>query len=193
MNERKSVETVLWGPSGPPKGNDHKDLLFQQYRLLVETSEALVARRQPLNSFFLSVNSLILAASGVIIRTNLVGPVADLGERLRGPAVVALGISGILACFSWRRLVQSSKQLNKGKFEVIHLLERHLPASLFAAEWEALGGGRDSRKYRPFTATETHLATVFGLFHGAATALGLWSVAERLGWSISSALDWVIG
>ena len=44
------------------------DTLLAQYRLFVETSEALVLRRQGVNTFFLSVNSLVLAGAGLLLR-----------------------------------------------------------------------------------------------------------------------------
>ena len=50
--------------------------------------------------------------------------------------------------------MSSFRQLSRGKFEVIHALERHLPARLFTAEWIALGRGVDPQRYRPFIKTE---------------------------------------
>ena len=57
---------------GEPKSAD-TEALVAQYRLFVETSEALVLRRQRVNTFFLSVNSLILAAAGLLLREDQSG------------------------------------------------------------------------------------------------------------------------
>ena len=46
----------------------------------------------------------------------------------------------------------------RGKFDVIHALERKLPAQMFAAEWVALGRGEDPKIYRPFTKVESTIA-----------------------------------
>ena len=44
---------------------------------------------------------------------------------------------------------------------MIHLLEDQLPASVFKAEWHALGEGKDGKKYVAFTRTERYIPWVF--------------------------------
>ena len=61
--------------------------------------------------------------------------------------------------------MSSFRQLSRGKFEVIHALERHLPARLFTAEWIALGRGVDPQRYRPFIKTEETPPLVFAGLH----------------------------
>ena len=56
----------------------------------------------------------------------------------------------------------SFRQLNRGKFDVIHALERRLPVRIFAAEWDALGRGEDPSKYKPFTKTEIWFPRIMG-------------------------------
>ena len=74
-------------------------------------------------------------------------------------------------------MVTSFRQLNTAKFEIIHLLEQHLPAAVFKAEWAALGEGEDPSRYRPFTRLETWipmgLMSLYGLvaFAGVAVAI----------------------
>ena len=48
------------------------DVLLEQYKLFVETSERLVARRQIVNTFFLSVNALVLSALALIAKDGYV-------------------------------------------------------------------------------------------------------------------------
>jgi len=148
------LEAILY-----PKGTQFDErnqlsLLLEEYKLFVDTSEKLVARRQTVNTFFLSVNALLLSAVGLIAKEVITMRIALVG-------VVAIALSGILLCMAWRRLVHSYGQLNTGKFAVIHLLERYLPAALFKAEWKALGEGKDKKKYTPFTKTEATIPIVF--------------------------------
>ena len=58
-------------PEGP-----RLSMLFDQYKLLVDSSDKLVARRQTVNTFFLSINALLLSTVGFIIR------MATTGRRL---------------------------------------------------------------------------------------------------------------
>ena len=157
MKVEQSVEYELFR-GREPSATDSEALLAQ-YRLLVETSEALVVRRQGVNAFFLSVNSLVLAAAGLLIRD---GMLEELGESF---VLTCLSIGGCVFCFVWRRLIASFRQLSKGKFDVIHALEERLPARVFAAEWAALGRGENPKQYRPFTGTEANTPIVFAVLH----------------------------
>ena len=68
MNNDKSVDDELFR-NGEPAPDDAEALLTQ-YRLFVEMSEALVVRSQGVNTFFLSVNSIVLAAAGLLLRDD---------------------------------------------------------------------------------------------------------------------------
>lgn len=164
--KEKPLESVLF-PGGTDFANaDRQAQLLDQYKLFVSTSETLVARRQTVNTFFMSINSLLLGAIGALMTQASWARVAPLG-------VMTLGVTGILLCIAWRRLVHSYRQLNAGKFRVIELLERHLPASLFKAEWQALGAGKDKRLYRPFTRTEAVIPWLFVGLYLAAIVTGM--------------------
>ena len=156
MNEENTLLKSILFPKGSELDQDNSQShLLEQYKLLVQTSETLVARRQTVNTFFLSINSLLLSVMGIFAREWLSAHMGGLG-------LVALGIAGVVLCIAWRRLVISYRQLNAGKFKVIQLLEKHLPACIFEAEWESLGRGKDKKKYHPFTKTEVYIPVVFG-------------------------------
>lgn len=164
------LEVILF-----PKGTQFDErnqlhLLLEEYKLFVDTSEKLVARRQTVNTFFLSVNALLLSALGMIAKEVITMRIAFIG-------VIAIGLAGILLCVAWRRLVHSYRQLNAGKFVVIHLLEQYLPAALFKAEWKALGEGKDKKKYTPFTKTEATIPIVLIVLYGIAI---FWSLVYLL-------------
>ena len=129
--------------------------LFEQYKLMVGTSEELVKRRQVMNTFFLTLNLGILSAIGLVIKRifNIVnnGDVAFL---------LLLAIVGAVSAYSWRKMITSFGQLNKGKFQVINALEKYLSVSIFNAEWIALGKGKDKNKYSSFTDVEKNVPSV---------------------------------
>lgn len=160
------LESILFPAGADADKADWQSRLLEQYKLLVQTSEALVARRQTVNTFFLSINTFLLSATGILATQRL-------SARLGGLSLVALGMAGFVLCFAWRRLVISYRQLNAGKFEVIHLIEKHLPASIFHAEWEALGSGKDKTKYYPFTRTEGCIPWLFGAVYAFALIGGI--------------------
>lgn len=164
-----AVEATLFADREPQ--DQDADALLAQYRILVETSEALVSRRQGVNTFFLSVNSIILTVAALLLRDGQSGP-------LESGALIGLGLAGVTLCFGWRRLIVSFGQLNGGKFAVIQALERRLPARVFAAEWTALGCGRDPKKYAPFTETEKRTAIIFGLLQFLLVLVGIYALTQ---------------
>jgi hypothetical protein len=159
------VESVLL-PGGPPASDADRAQVFELYKIMVQTSEALVARRQGTNTFFLSANGVLLTALGFTLRGG-----AD--PRSHSTVVAVLCLTGFIVSWAWRSLLISFGQLNKGKFAVILRLEKQFAASVFDAEWEALGRGEDPEVYRSFTASETRVPIVFMAVYVAAVLVAL--------------------
>lgn len=133
-------------------GDDYKVHCLEIYKVYVEKADAISSRRQSANSFFLAVNTAVLGVIGYVARY-------DVGTRL------VFGIAAVLICVFWYRLIRSYKQMNSGKFKVIHEIEKELPLSPYDAEWEALGKGKDSKLYKPFTNTEMVVPWIFLICH----------------------------
>ena len=159
MNEEEKLKQVLFPKNVDFDNNIQNSNLVEQYKIFVESSERLVTRRQTVNTFFLTLNSLLLTGLGLTLRE-----IIKMQEWVV-LVIVPIGIAGILMCILWRRLVLSFKQLNTCKFNIIDILEQYLPASLFKAEWAALGEGKDDKKYRPSTKIEMSIPIVFIVIH----------------------------
>ena len=90
-SQTESVSQTLFGNSVNAEGShpdgrfdDNDKTLLEQYKLFVGTSEALVLRRQNVNTFFLSVNSILLAGEGLLLREDDLSSLAsarDCGNR----------------------------------------------------------------------------------------------------------------
>jgi hypothetical protein len=137
--------------SGSPA--DYAAHLVEQYRLYVEMADNISERRQGANSYFLTVNTAVLAFVGYVT-TN------DTSDYLW-----LLGVAGIALSFLWYRLIRSYRDLNTAKFRVVHQIERRLPARPYDAEWIALGRGKDSKLYKPVTHVEIGVPWVFLALH----------------------------
>ncbi len=167
----KPTEQEVFGERRSETLNEPElSILIEQYKLFVGTSESLVTRRQHVNTFFLSINSILLATIGLLIRHQMAHSVA-------GPLLIVFGLCGIVLCVAWRRMILSFGQLNHGKFEIIQALERKLPARIFTAEWVVLREGKDPSKYKPFTQTEQRIPWIFGVLETFVFVAGivLWS------------------
>lgn len=156
-------------PSGPPQCEADTRQALELYKIMVDSSEGLVSRRQGVNTFFLTMNGALLTASGIIVQSSG-------GDRLGGVGVGVLAIAGAILCAAWRSLITSFGQLNRGKFQVINTIERYLKAAIYAAEWEALGRGEDPKVYRSFTSREIWVPNaLFVLYILTALTAGLFA------------------
>src|SRR5258706_15754748 len=82
--------------------------LLDQYKLYVEMADRISSRRATANSYFLSVNSAILAFVGYL-------SARDTGEYMWMLALGGIALSGL-----WEALITSYRDLNTAKFAVIH-------------------------------------------------------------------------
>ncbi|GAA1454311.1 RipA family octameric membrane protein [Nocardiopsis tropica] len=133
----------------------YRAAVLDQYRTCVEMADRVSGRRSLTNTFFLSLNSAVVAAV-----------VAVAGNSSQEVPLLLL-LAGLVVlwaqCLTWFVMVRSYRQLNTAKFAVIGALERRLPALAYSdAEWFALGEGRDWRKYLPLTRVEQGVPLIFG-------------------------------
>lgn len=168
---RDRVEMALM-PGGQPDSPEAKAQFFELYKIMVQTSESLVARRQGTNTFFLTANALLLTAIGLFVRVGF-------NARTHSLAIAVLCATGLIVSWAWRTLLVSFGQLNKGKFAVILRLEKALAAAIFDAEWEALDRGENKQTYRSFTRSESRVPLLFMTIYLLA---GLVATLISLGW-----------
>lgn len=130
--------------------------ILDLYKLMIESSESLIQRRQKTNAFFITAIGSLLAIAGLMVKT---------GALHSGTIWLLYGFSvvGLLLCNSWRNLIDNYGKLNKAKFDVILRIEQDIDAQIFAAEWVSLGKGLRPSKYRSFTSTEKNVPLYFGL------------------------------
>ena len=129
--------------------------LFDQYKLAVEMADRVSARRMQANTFFLGVNTGLLTIFATLVKEKILTGVSG--------ALPILAL--VILCFVWWRIVRSYRQLNSGKYAVILELENLLPVAPYAAEWIALGEGKDPRRYLPLTHVENWVPRLFGVLY----------------------------
>ena len=140
-------------------GDRYDDILLAQYSLYVEMADRISARRHSANSYFLAVNSLLVALSG-FLASQLEG------ERWTRDSLAALiPLAGIVLCLVWYYLIRSYRQLNTAKFKVVHEIEALMHLAPYDAEWEAVERGENPELYWPFTHVEKWVPLVFGAMY----------------------------
>jgi hypothetical protein len=101
-------------------GADLPENYFELYKLAVEMADRISARRGVANSFFLTVN------------TGVVAVLAARNVRWY------LAVAGIVFSVTWWALLRSYRELNSAKFNVILVMEERLPVRVFGDEWDRL-------------------------------------------------------
>ena len=133
---------------------DDKQIYFEQYRLYIEGIEKISDRRDSANRHFITINSSFFVLAGLIIQYT------HESQKL---FLIVLCILGLFTSTIFRFLINSYKQLNTGKFAVVHKIEQKLPLRLYKDEWKILGEGKDKKKYYPFSHIERLVPLMFGV------------------------------
>jgi hypothetical protein len=153
-----SIEDDVIGLSEKDYGIHYRDHALEMYKLYVEMADKISERRQSANSFFLTLNSAIVALIGYVDVSRSSLPATSSFFWL-------VAIAGMLLCFLWYRLIRSYKDINSGKFKVVHAIEKQLPLRPYDAEWTALGRGENPKLYLPFTHIEIYVPWIFFAIH----------------------------
>lgn len=167
-----TLQENLLGIPQDTYGERYFDHILEIYKLYVEMADHISSRRQTANSFFLTINSAIIALVGYVNLTSSQNSTTFLFYAL-------VAIAGVILSYLWYRLVLSYKQLNSGKFKVIHAIESMLPLRPYDAEWIALGEGENPSLYKPFTHIEIFVPWIFLAIHACVLLASLY-LAYRL-------------
>lgn len=137
-----------------PKNEKWHSHLLDQYKLYVEMADRISQRRTAANTYFLSVNSAILAFVGYL--TTNASP----------EYMWLLALAGSMLTLFWYNIVLSYRNLNSAKWQVVQDIEKRLPISPYDAEWDAVQRGDNPKLYRPISHIESWVPWVFFLLHG---------------------------
>ena len=134
--------------------DSNMDLLFEQYKMFLQTSEDLVNRRQSVSNFYISVNSAIIAIYSTVLA---------MSDKTSWRFVACLGfpLIGVILCSSWIKILRSYGNLNASKMRIISIIEKKLPASLYDAEWRIQSDKLNAKPYISFTEAEVKIPKLF--------------------------------
>lgn len=158
------VRSRLWNDeidadSYADAGGKYQAAVMEQYKIYVEMADRVSGRRSVANTFFLTLNTSVFTALGLL--WSIESPGASWQVVFPLPALIG-------GCAAWFYLVRSYRQLNTAKYEVVGAMEERLPASPYwRAEWKALGEGKDRSKYWPLTHLEQWIPVLFAILYAA--------------------------
>ncbi len=141
---------------------NNNELLIEQYKVMLSTSESLIERRQKLTTTYLSIFSALLPV--ICTMLSFSSFYLYLGATL-------ISIIFIILCFSWRSTIISYGKSNRAKFAILEEIESKLPATMFSSEWLALK--KITTKYKSFTNRETIIPILFVVIYTVLLAISI--------------------
>ena len=103
-----------------------KQLMFEQYKLLIDSSHKIDERRGNSNNFFVSINTIFIS----FLLSNST-KLKDL-DTIYIPFLELLVLVGIIIAWYWLRVINSYKKLNYVNYSLIQALEKLLPTFTFS-------------------------------------------------------------
>ncbi len=116
---------------------DDTSTVLDLYKTAVEMADRTSARRAGANSFFLTLNTALVAVVGIVSSARKPPPHGNL-PSYDSFGLVTTAIAGIVLALVWWALLRYYRRLNSAKFDVINKLEERLPASPYKDEWRIL-------------------------------------------------------
>lgn len=148
-------------------GEQFKEHLLEQYKLYVEMADRISDRRERTNRFYISLLSVLLALLSIIVGRNML-------DGYQTVVFMTIGILGLGFCVLWNINIRSYRQLNSGKFKVIHEMEQYLPFSCYDREWEILGKGKEAKRYLQLTRIEQYVPIILAVPYLLLFIFSLW-------------------
>lgn len=133
---------------------DDRKLKFEQYKMMVSSTEKVTESRMKVNNLFFTITSSILSVGFVLGKSFGFTIAATIG-------MFVLTLLSFVVSFFWERLIDSYGKLNTGKFKVIDKIEKQLRTNMFEDEWKIL---TEEINYEPNTRTETKVIIYFRTF-----------------------------
>src|ERR1700730_14642081 len=96
---------------------ENSSVLLEQYKLYVEMADRVSARRADTNKFYISLLTALLALLSIVIERNAL-------PRFQNAIILVVAVLGLVLCYVWIINIRSYRQLNSGKFKVIHEMEQ---------------------------------------------------------------------
>jgi len=121
------------------------------YKMYVDLTDKLSARRQTVNSFFLTINSLIISMLGY-------GQLASQQTAITPDFYWIISLLGMTICVVWFKIIHSYKNIMRSRFIVIQRIEQQLPLAAYEAEWQLL---QADKGYQPLSHFEMLVPWIF--------------------------------
>ena len=149
------------------------EVAMKQYEMFVETSEELVRRKQNVNSFYITLNSLIVSI--ILAAFTFTESFTVMGVAIKYASIIIClsSLVGAIVSLSWHSLLQSYADLNGSKMKIISYIETQLAYNLYHTEWQLVSQKKGNKKYKSFSAKEKFIAKLFLVLFAILFTMGI--------------------
>ncbi|OLP20072.1 hypothetical protein BST81_02205 [Leptolyngbya sp. 'hensonii'] len=153
---QQSIDSDTELPASPDSyGGDYYGHLLEEYKLYVEMTDRISARRIQASQFYISLLSALFGVIAILIEKKIL-PGSEGSFLLLG------SLLGVFLCFVWYVNINSYKQLNSLKFKVIEEMELHLPFPCYAREWQI---EKKTKQYQRLSKVEKYVPLSIALLY----------------------------
>jgi hypothetical protein len=149
---------------------------FDEYKFFAQVTHELSERRQAATQTYLTVNTVISAALGFLVK--------DMSFRGGGLVLVSLPffLVGVLACLIWHKIITQYKALAGWRYQQLIEMEKAMPQSyqMYLKEQQEFFPSQAAKRHVSFSQLELWLPRLFLILY-AVYSVGL-VVLTALGW-----------
>lgn len=136
------------------------DILLQQYKIMIDTSERLMERRLNTSNLYTTLCSTLLTLSSASLAVSF---------DISGIVFFVAGLIIFFLSLNWSNLLVSYEMNNAGKYEVINNIECNLPANMFDCEYRY----NTFNGIKSYSSREKQLPQIFMVLGLIATVAGI--------------------
>lgn len=138
--------------------------ILEQYKLYVESTDRFTGYRSQANSIFVSINTAFISSLVAVLELTNTHHTYWL--------IIFACCTGLLINTTWYFLIKSYRNLNSGRFKIIHEIEKKLPLQIYQMEWDLLTK-TNKTKHKRQTSIEQIIPMLFGLLYISLGSLSL--------------------
>lgn len=135
---------------------EDRSQILEIYKLHVEMADHVSQRREGANRLFVAILSAMTVLMAAVLRFA-----PDSGVLSAKMTATGVALTGLLLTMAWLAIIKSYRQLNTGKFQALHELEKRLPFAFYTVEWKKLQHGKNFCVYWKLTVVEMFPPIIF--------------------------------
>ena len=151
---KDKIELKLFNSNLDVNTPAEKAMLFEQYKMVVESAQKIEERRKDLNSIFITINWIFFTVLSQMTHLNNVQFSSVL-------ALAVLLIVAIVVSIHWLIVISSYKHLNYINYALLRSLENLLPTAVFSLRTDIMSELEEAEKGNVILEKETLIPKLF--------------------------------